>query len=176
MLALRALPLRLPRATVATPCRARLWCIPLSATRAFTTARSLAPTVRTAHRTFSWTPRTLDSPKPPAPSDAKPAEARENIYTLPNALTLSRIAACPVIGWALLHDHFYLSTGLLAYAALSDAADGWLARRFDMRSVLGTVLDPAADKTLMTTLTVTLALKGLLPGPPASFPESLLRH
>jgi phosphatidylglycerophosphate synthase len=33
-----------------------------------------------------------------------------------------------------------------------------------MRSVLGTILDPAADKTLMTTLVVTLAMKGLLPG------------
>lgn len=42
--------------------------------------------------------------------------------------------------------------------------DGFLARRFKMQSVLGTVLDPAADKTLMTTLTITLAMKGLLPG------------
>lgn len=43
-------------------------------------------------------------------------------------------------------------------------ADGYIARRFNMGSVLGTILDPAADKTLMTTLTVTLAMKGLLPG------------
>ena len=42
--------------------------------------------------------------------------------------------------------------------------DGWIARRFNMRSVFGTILDPAADKTLMTTLVVTLAYKGLLPG------------
>ena len=38
-----------------------------------------------------------------------------------------------------------------------------MARRFNMRSVLGTILDPAADKTLMTTLTVTLAVKDLIP-------------
>lgn len=43
-------------------------------------------------------------------------------------------------------------------------ADGFLARRFKMQSVLGTILDPAADKALMTTLTVTLAMRGLLPG------------
>jgi phosphatidylglycerophosphate synthase len=41
--------------------------------------------------------------------------------------------------------------------------DGYLARRFNMRSVLGTILDPAADKILMTTLVVTLTMKGLLP-------------
>ena len=43
-------------------------------------------------------------------------------------------------------------------------ADGFLARRYKMQSVLGTILDPAADKTLMTTLTITLAIRGLLPG------------
>ena len=46
----------------------------------------------------------------------------------------------------------------------STQLDGWIARRFNMRSVFGTILDPAADKTLMTTLVVTLAIKGLLPG------------
>jgi hypothetical protein len=43
-------------------------------------------------------------------------------------------------------------------------ADGYLARRYGMRSVLGTILDPAADKILMTTLTVTLTMKELIPG------------
>ncbi|KAG1860629.1 CDP-alcohol phosphatidyltransferase-domain-containing protein [Suillus subalutaceus] len=88
---------------------------------------------------------------------------RENIYTIPNLLTVSRILSCPVLGWSILHDDFFLATGLLVYAGLSDLADGYLARRFSMHSVLGTILDPAADKTLMTTLTVTLAVKGLLP-------------
>ncbi|KIJ65529.1 hypothetical protein HYDPIDRAFT_110630 [Hydnomerulius pinastri MD-312] len=88
---------------------------------------------------------------------------RENIYTIPNLLTVSRILACPVLGWSILNDDFYLATGLLVYAGLSDTVDGFLARRFNMHSVLGTILDPAADKTLMTTLTVTLAMKGLLP-------------
>ncbi|KAL4062575.1 CDP-alcohol phosphatidyltransferase-domain-containing protein [Scleroderma citrinum] len=88
---------------------------------------------------------------------------RENIYTIPNFLTLSRILACPVLGWSIFHDDFYLATSLLVYAGLSDIVDGYLARRFDMRSVLGTILDPAADKALMTTLTVALTMKGLLP-------------
>ena len=45
---------------------------------------------------------------------------RENIYTIPNLLTASRIFACPVLGWSILHDDFYLATGLLVYAGLSD--------------------------------------------------------
>ncbi|EIN03864.1 hypothetical protein PUNSTDRAFT_77504 [Punctularia strigosozonata HHB-11173 SS5] len=102
-----------------------------------------------------------------APTKRKiiPLAIRENIYTWPNLLTTSRILACPVLGWAILHDSFYLSTSLLVYASLSDWFDGFLARRYNMRSVLGTILDPAADKTLVTTLTVTLAMKGLLPIP-----------
>ncbi|KAK0501583.1 CDP-alcohol phosphatidyltransferase-domain-containing protein, partial [Armillaria luteobubalina] len=92
---------------------------------------------------------------------------RENIYTIPNALTVSRILACPVLGWSILNSNFKLATGLLVYAGLTDLADGYLARRFKMHSVLGTILDPAADKALMTTLTVTLAMKGCLPAPVA---------
>ncbi|KAG2042721.1 CDP-alcohol phosphatidyltransferase-domain-containing protein [Suillus americanus] len=106
-----------------------------------------------------WSDRKTDDTKG---SVATPP-LRENIYTIPNLLTVSRILSCPVLGWSILHDDFFLATGLLVYAGLSDVADGYLARRFNMHSVLGTILDPAADKTLMTTLTVTLAMKGLLP-------------
>jgi len=70
-----------------------------------------------------------------------------------------------VLGWSIVHDDFVLATSLLVYAGLSDVVDGFLARRYKMQSVLGTILDPAADKTLMTTLTVTLAMKELIPLP-----------
>ena len=59
------------------------------------------------------------SPRPEIPSERTPT-LRENIYTLPNLLTLSRIAACPVLGWSIVHDDFYLATGLLVYAGLTD--------------------------------------------------------
>ncbi|KIM44453.1 hypothetical protein M413DRAFT_353710 [Hebeloma cylindrosporum] len=97
-------------------------------------------------------------------SKSKPT-IRENIYTIPNLLTTSRIFACPVLGWSILDGNYYLATGLLVYAGLTDLADGYLARRFKMSSVLGTILDPAADKALMTTLTVTLTMQGLIPVP-----------
>lgn len=45
---------------------------------------------------------------------------RENIYTIPNVLTVSRILACPVLGWAIVHDNFQFATALLVYAGLTD--------------------------------------------------------
>ncbi|TFK39757.1 CDP-alcohol phosphatidyltransferase-domain-containing protein, partial [Crucibulum laeve] len=104
------------------------------------------------------------SPETPSPTPGKPS-IKENIYTIPNLLTVSRILACPVLGWSILENNFQLATGLLVYAGLTDLVDGYLARRYNMTSVLGTILDPAADKTLMTTLTVTLSMQGLIPTP-----------
>ncbi|EJU03733.1 hypothetical protein DACRYDRAFT_49857 [Dacryopinax primogenitus] len=104
-----------------------------------------------------------DVSSPTSPAD--PPTQHENIYTLPNLLTTSRILACPVLGYAILQGSWPLATGLLLYASVTDWLDGWIARKWEMKSVLGTILDPAADKALMTTLTVTLAMKGLLPVP-----------
>ncbi|TNY19589.1 phosphatidyl synthase [Rhodotorula diobovata] len=106
-----------------------------------------------------------DPPSPPAASSVKTPEARENPYTLPNAITVARMAACPVIGYYILEGDLATATGLLFVAGVSDLVDGWLARRFNMGSVLGSILDPAADKLLMTTMVVTLAMRDMLPLP-----------
>ncbi|KAI0115826.1 CDP-alcohol phosphatidyltransferase-domain-containing protein [Nemania sp. FL0031] len=87
----------------------------------------------------------------------------ENIYTVPNLLTFSRLAAAPFVGWAILHDAHTLALGLFAYAGVSDLLDGWIARRWKLQTVVGSVVDPMADKMLMTVLTVCLAMKGALP-------------
>lgn len=87
----------------------------------------------------------------------------ENIYTVPNLLTFSRLAAAPFIGYAILHDAHALALGLFAYAGVSDLLDGWIARRWGLQTVVGSVVDPMADKALMTILTVCLAAKGALP-------------
>lgn len=88
----------------------------------------------------------------------------ENIYTIPNILTASRLVAAPFIGYCILHDYHATALGLFAYAGITDALDGWIARRWNLKTVVGTVIDPMADKTLMTILTVALAVKGALPG------------
>ncbi|CAK5283161.1 unnamed protein product [Mycena citricolor] len=102
---------------------------------------------------------------PPEPKPSSPLSVKENIYTIPNLLTASRLVACPILGWAVVRGHFPLATSILVYAGLTDLADGYLARRFKSQTVLGTILDPAADKALVTTLAVTLTVKGMLPLP-----------
>ncbi|KAI1102587.1 hypothetical protein F4804DRAFT_312725 [Jackrogersella minutella] len=87
----------------------------------------------------------------------------ENIYTVPNILTFSRIAVAPFIGYAILHDAHAWALGLFAYAGVSDLLDGWIARRWKLQTVVGSVVDPMADKMLMTVLTVCLAYNGALP-------------
>lgn len=95
---------------------------------------------------------------------ALPAAARENIYTIPNLLTASRLVAAPFIGYCILHDHHAWTLGLFAYAGITDLLDGWIARKWNLGTVVGTVIDPMADKALMTVLAVALAMKGALPG------------
>lgn len=97
------------------------------------------------------------------PSMAGPA-LHENIYTIPNLLTASRLFAAPFIGYCILHDYHGMALSLFAYAGVTDLLDGWIARRWNLKTVVGTVIDPMADKTLMTVLTVALAMKGALPG------------
>ncbi|KAI9672110.1 MAG: hypothetical protein M1831_001923 [Alyxoria varia] len=87
----------------------------------------------------------------------------ENIYNLPNLLTFSRLLATPAIGYLILHDTQSWAVGLFAYAGITDLVDGWIARRWKLQTVVGSVVDPIADKALMTVLTVCLALKGGLP-------------
>ena len=64
-----------------------------------------------------------------------PTILRENIYTLPNALTVSRILSCPVLGWSILNGKYHMATGLLAYAGLSD----WVCNSY-IRSRLSPLL------------------------------------
>ncbi|PHH59655.1 hypothetical protein CDD81_2778 [Ophiocordyceps australis] len=88
---------------------------------------------------------------------------RENIYTLPNFLTATRLAAAPAVGWLVLHNQPAWAVGLLVYAAVTDLVDGWIARRWNQKTVVGTVIDPMADKALMLSLTMCLAANGTLP-------------
>jgi cardiolipin synthase (CMP-forming) len=76
---------------------------------------------------------------------------------LPNVLTTLRLAAAPATAGLLAQGHFNAAFGLFAAAGLSDAADGFLAKRFGLSTRLGRFLDPVADKTLMLAVFVTLA-------------------
>ncbi|KAK0540680.1 hypothetical protein OC842_000355 [Tilletia horrida] len=108
------------------------------------------------------------SPSPVAGSEAgpessKPKALAENIYTIPNLLTASRLLTCPIIGWQVLEGNMKTATALLFFSALTDLLDGYLARRWNSYTVFGSIADPAADKALMTVMVVTLGIKGLIP-------------
>ena len=84
--------------------------------------------------------------------------------TLPNLITLARLFAVPVV-IALIGLGFWQGAfALFVAAGVSDAIDGFIARRFDLRSELGAYLDPAADKALLVSIYVTLSVTGVLPG------------
>ena len=76
--------------------------------------------------------------------------------TLPNVITLARLMSVPLAVWLLLGGHFKAGFWVILAATVSDAVDGFLARRLRMQSRLGAVLDPIADKVLLVGIFVTL--------------------
>jgi cardiolipin synthase (CMP-forming) len=84
---------------------------------------------------------------------------------VPLGLTLLRVALVPGIALFLVERHLVLALGTFLLAALTDVADGWLARRWRQETRLGTVLDPLVD--IVFNLAMFFALVGarLLPGP-----------
>ncbi len=82
---------------------------------------------------------------------------------VPNAITLARFALVPVLAWALLEGDHGLAFALFVVSALSDAADGLIARHWNLRTRFGAVADPLADKLTMLTVGVLLAWQGALP-------------
>jgi cardiolipin synthase (CMP-forming) len=82
---------------------------------------------------------------------------------IPNVITSLRIVLVIPIALALLHHEFVTTMGLFGVAAASDAVDGFLAKRFGWQTTVGAVLDPAADKLLLATVFVVLAVLRLVP-------------
>src|SRR3954447_25232784 len=85
------------------------------------------------------------------------------IVTLPNAISLVRLACAPVFVWLLADDELLAAAALLAVLGASDWVDGWIARRFDQGSDLGKVLDPVADRILLLVAAVALLVQGSVP-------------
>lgn len=83
--------------------------------------------------------------------------------TIPNLITMFRLVLVPVVILAILEESWLAAFLLFALAGVSDGVDGYIARRFDMRSEFGAVIDPLADKALLVSIFVTLAVVGVLP-------------
>jgi len=82
---------------------------------------------------------------------------------IPNALTLARIILVPLIVWLIITHEMAAAFVLFLLAGLSDAADGYLAKRFGWHTELGAYLDPIADKALLVSIYVTLGFANHLP-------------
>jgi cardiolipin synthase len=78
-------------------------------------------------------------------------------------ITLGRILLVPIIIWAIASDQMELAFAVFIVAGVSDAIDGFLAKRFNMTSELGALLDPLADKALLVSIYVTLGINDELP-------------
>ena len=85
-----------------------------------------------------------------------------DVLNLPNAITFARLCAVPVAVWLALRNQLASCFIVFAAAGVSDAVDGWLARRRG-GSAIGAVLDPLADKALLVSMFVVLAVVGVLP-------------
>lgn len=96
-----------------------------------------------------------------------PPGSPHNGLLLPNGLSAARLLLAPLAGVALLSEGRPVVRGLLAafvlLLALTDTADGRIARRWDQLSSLGAALDPLADMALICALAVGLSMRGLLP-------------
>jgi cardiolipin synthase len=83
--------------------------------------------------------------------------------SIPNLITLARILLVPVVVWAIASNQMLFAFLLFAAAGVSDAVDGFLAKRFGMASELGAYLDPLADKVLIVSIYVSLGIVDALP-------------
>ncbi|MDR2012234.1 MAG: CDP-alcohol phosphatidyltransferase family protein [Rhodanobacter sp.] len=85
------------------------------------------------------------------------------MHHLPNLITVLRIVLVVPLCWLIGVGRYEGALAVAAVAGLSDAVDGWMAKRFGWQSWVGGMLDPLADKLLLTAAFIALALAGVLP-------------
>lgn len=83
--------------------------------------------------------------------------------SIPNIITLGRIILVPIIVWAIVSSQMEVAFAVFLIAGISDAVDGFLAKRFNMTSELGALLDPLADKALLVSIYLALGIWGNIP-------------
>lgn len=83
--------------------------------------------------------------------------------SIPNLITLCRILLVPVVVWAITAGEMRVAFVLFLAAGISDAVDGFLAKRFGMGTELGAFLDPLADKAMLVSIYVALGIMAVVP-------------
>jgi len=83
--------------------------------------------------------------------------------TLPNLISVGRLLAVPLVVWLLLAGSHAAAFWVFVLAGVSDALDGFIAKKFDQASVLGSYLDPIADKALLVSINISLGVLAVMP-------------
>ena len=83
--------------------------------------------------------------------------------TIPNLITIFRLVLVPVVIVMIMQHRWGAAFVLFVVAGVSDGIDGFIARHFDMKSEFGAYIDPLADKSLLVSIYVTLAVVGAIP-------------
>lgn len=90
------------------------------------------------------------------------AAVSTKVLTIPNILTFLRMALIPVFAILLVYEKQGLALAVFTIAGVTDGIDGFIARRMKQESELGTIIDPIADKLLMTVAFVMLTLPSVM--------------
>ncbi|XP_060203514.1 cardiolipin synthase (CMP-forming), mitochondrial [Lycium barbarum] len=90
-------------------------------------------------------------------------EVRDSFVNLPNFISFSRMISGPFLAWMIIHDMYLPAFVGLAVSGATDWLDGYVARRMGINSVVGSYLDPLADKVLIAFVALAMVEKGLLP-------------
>lgn len=85
------------------------------------------------------------------------------VWNVPNVLTLLRVIAAPLLAYFLMRGYYDYALYTFVIAAITDALDGFIARRFDLYTEFGAALDPLADKLITLTCLVILTFQGWVP-------------
>lgn len=83
--------------------------------------------------------------------------------TIPNFITIGRLILVPLVIVMIVNQRWQPAFIIFVLAGISDAVDGFIAKRFGMASELGAYLDPVADKALIVSIYITLAMVGAIP-------------
>mmetsp|Transcript_134776 Transcript_134776/g.200559 ORF Transcript_134776/g.200559 Transcript_134776/m.200559 type:complete len:263 (-) Transcript_134776:229-1017(-) len=132
-----------------------------------TTRRLICPTIRRSRvRNDSKIGFRSCSGRPGKDEDEQEAPTIwAQLQSPPNLITLARIASTPLLAYWVISEEYELAMFGVVIAAISDSADGYLAKRYGWSTTVGSYLDPIADKVMVNALGISLWYSGVLPTP-----------
>jgi phosphatidylglycerophosphate synthase len=140
-----------------------------SAVLAPTTLRRNHPLLRECFRTLASNSKQRSDEKTDPPVVRNRRDFVESwiqqLRSPPNVITSLRILSTPYISYLIIYEHYEWALCGCCAASASDVIDGWMARKFNMTTVLGSYLDPLADKALINVVALSLWYVQILPAP-----------